>query len=145
MRPASRRSWCIGQTEPVRVVFMAYRNTPALSRHELAGVGRQSSLAEGELPDNSLAAAGMTGRPDAGARQEDRRGRGGRLGRVGVEQARQVAAEALLVDAEWAAPEPIAAETVTVGPGRADDHSDRTPEPQRFLFSWAGVQRRPLP
>ena len=27
MRQASRRSWRIGQTEPVQVVFMAYRNT----------------------------------------------------------------------------------------------------------------------
>ena len=26
MRQASRHSWRIGQTEPVRVVFMAYRN-----------------------------------------------------------------------------------------------------------------------
>ena len=26
-RQASRRSWRIGQTEPVKVVFMAYRNT----------------------------------------------------------------------------------------------------------------------
>ncbi len=27
MRQASRRSWRIGQTRPVKVVFMAYRNT----------------------------------------------------------------------------------------------------------------------
>ena len=27
MRQASRRSWRVGQTEPVQVVFMAYRNT----------------------------------------------------------------------------------------------------------------------
>ena len=27
MRQASRRSWRIGQTQPVQVVFMAYRNT----------------------------------------------------------------------------------------------------------------------
>jgi len=27
MRRASRRSWPIGQAEPVKVVFMAYRNT----------------------------------------------------------------------------------------------------------------------
>ena len=27
MRQASRSSWRIGQTQPVQVVFMAYRNT----------------------------------------------------------------------------------------------------------------------
>ena len=27
VRQASRRSWRIGQTQPVQVVFMAYRNT----------------------------------------------------------------------------------------------------------------------
>ena len=27
MRQASRRSWRIGQTRPVKVVFMSYRNT----------------------------------------------------------------------------------------------------------------------
>ena len=50
MRQASRRSWRIGQTEPVKVVFMAYRNT------------LQASLAvEGELPADGLAAFGDDG------------------------------------------------------------------------------------
>ena len=59
-------------------------------------------------------------------------------------QAQQVAAEAeaLLVDAEWAAPEPVAVEVPTNG----NDHTalpvggsadDEPPEPQRSLFSWA--------
>ena len=53
-------------------------------------------------------------------------------------QAQQVAAdaEALLVDAEWAAPEPVAAEVVAVEAG-ADAGRDDAPEPQRTLFSWA--------
>jgi len=47
------------------------------------------------------------------------------------EQARQVAAEAetLLVDAEWAAPEPLTVDAET------DDRRDDTPESQRTLFS----------
>ena len=53
-------------------------------------------------------------------------------------QAQQVAAdaEALLVDAEWAAPEPVAAEAVAVEAG-ADAGRDDAPEAQRTLFSWA--------
>ena len=37
---------------------------------------------------------------------------------------------------EWAAPEPVAAEGVTVG-ADADDRRDDAPERQRSLFSWA--------
>ena len=44
-------------------------------------------------------------------------------------------AEALLVDAGWAAPEPVAVEPVTVEVG-ADDRR-AAPEPRRTLFSWA--------
>ena len=53
-------------------------------------------------------------------------------------QAQQVAAEAeaLLVDAEWAAPEPVAVEAVAVGVG-GNERRDDAPEPQRSLFSWA--------
>ena len=53
-------------------------------------------------------------------------------------QARQVAAdaEALLVDAEWRAPEPVAAEVVT-GAAAADDRREDASEPHRTLFSWA--------
>ena len=51
-------------------------------------------------------------------------------------QAQQVAAEAeaLLVDAEWAAPELVADEGAVVG---ADADRDDPGEPQRSLFSWA--------
>ena len=60
-------------------------------------------------------------------------------------QAQQVAAEAeaLLVDAEWRAPEPVAVVEVHAnGNGRTGlpvggNAEDETPERQRSLFSWA--------
>ena len=60
-------------------------------------------------------------------------------------QAQQVAAEAeaLLVDAEWAAPEPVAVAVHAEGNGRAalpaggNAGDDDAPERQRSLFSWA--------
>ena len=62
MRQASRRSWRIGQTEPVQVVFMAYRNTLQADALQLVAKKLQSSLAvEGELPDDGLAAYGDDG------------------------------------------------------------------------------------
>ncbi len=138
MRQASRRSWRIGQTEPVQVVFMAYRNTLQADALKLVAQKLQSSLAvEGELPEDGLAAYGddgddlmlalarkiVAGEEDAGSVESV------------FEQARQVAseAEALLVDAEWRAPEP---ETVLDGTSVAVAN-DEAPEPQRSLFSWA--------
>ena len=57
MRQASRRSWRIGQTQPVRVVFMSYRNTLQADALKLVAKKLQSSLAvEGELPEDGLAA-----------------------------------------------------------------------------------------
>ncbi|MYI86486.1 MAG: hypothetical protein F4081_06810, partial [Dehalococcoidia bacterium] len=62
MRQASRRSWRIGQTEPVQVVFMAYRNTLQADALKLVAQKLQSSLAvEGELPEDGLAAYGDDG------------------------------------------------------------------------------------
>ena len=59
MRQASRRSWRIGQTQPVQVVFMAYRNTLQADALKLVAKKLQSSLAvEGELPEDGLAAYG---------------------------------------------------------------------------------------
>ncbi len=101
--PASRRSWRIGQTEPVQVVFMAYRNTLQADALQLVAKKLQRSLAvEGELPEDGLAAYGDDGddlmlalarKIDGG--EED----AGSVESV-FEQARQVAAdaEALLVD-----------------------------------------------
>ena len=62
MRQASRRSWRIGQTRPVRVVFMAYRNSLQADALKLVARKLQSSLAvEGELPEDGLAAYGDDG------------------------------------------------------------------------------------
>ena len=62
MRQASRRSWRIGQKRPVKVVFMAYRNTLQADALKLVAKKLQSSLAvEGELPEDGLAAYGDDG------------------------------------------------------------------------------------
>ena len=59
VRQASRRSWRIGQTRPVKVVFMSYRNTLQADALKLVAKKMQSSLAvEGELPEDGLAAYG---------------------------------------------------------------------------------------
>ena len=140
MRQASRRSWRIGQTEPVQVVFMAYRNTLQADALQLVAKKLQSSLAvEGELPEDGLAAYGDDG--DDLMLALARKIVAGDEDADSVEsvfaQAQQVAAEAeaLLVDAEWRAPEPVAAEVVAVGAG-ADERHDDAGEPQRTLFSW---------
>ncbi len=140
MRQASRRSWRIGQTEPVQVVFMAYRNTLQADALQLVAKKLQSSLAvEGELPEDGLAAYGDDGddlmlalaRKIVAGEEDD-----GSVESV-FAQAQQVAAEAeaLLVDTEWAAPEPVAVEAVPVpaGAGEPRDVGER----QRSLFSWA--------
>ena len=160
MRQASRRSWRIGQTRPVKVVFMAYRNTLQADALKLVAQKLQSSLAvEGELPEDGLAAYGDTGDDlmMALARKlvldPDRGLVSGETDDEAVEdiflEAQQVAADAesLLVDADWRPiepmPEPLAPpvgatvdaeSTVAVIP--CEHHSVDAPE-QRDLFSWA--------
>ena len=141
MRQASRRSWRIGQTQPVQVVFMAYRNTLQADALKLVAKKLQSSLAvEGELPEDGLAAYGDEG--DDLMLALARKIVAGEEDADSVEsvfaQAQQVAAEAeaLLVDDGWRSPEPVTAEVVAVEAG-ADAGHDDTPEPQRTLFSWA--------
>ncbi len=59
MRQASRRSWRIGQTQPVKVVFMVYQGTLQADALKLIARKMQSSLAvEGELPEEGLVAYG---------------------------------------------------------------------------------------
>ncbi|MDE0614541.1 MAG: DEAD/DEAH box helicase [bacterium] len=148
MRQASRRSWRIGQTEPVKVVFMAYRNTLQADALTLVAKKLQSSLAvEGELPEDGLAVFGDDGddlmlalaRKIVAGEEED-----GSVESV-FEQARQVAAEAeaLLVDEGWHAPEPaiVEADAVAAAATAPDSHDD-APEPQRTLFSWAEFMAR---
>ena len=83
-----RRSWLFGQTCPVKVVFMAYRNTLQADPLKLVAKKLQSSLAvEGELPEDGLAAYGDDGDDlkMALARQVHKRGGGRRRdGGVGL-------------------------------------------------------------
>ena len=160
MRQASRRSWRIGQTRPVRVVFMSYRSTLQAEALRLVAKKLQSSLAvEGELPEDGLAAYGddgddlmmalarkiVSGEEDEAETVEEV-----------FAQAREAESEAeeLLVDVDWRpveingnghhdALEPTV-ELVTVdgnapvpvnGNG-ANGHQDDE-ESQRSLFSWA--------
>ena len=62
MRQASRRSWRIGQDQPVKVVYMAYSDTIQAEALKLVAKKLQSSLAvEGDLPEDGLATYGDTG------------------------------------------------------------------------------------
>ena len=102
------------------VVFMAYRNTLQADALKLVAKKLQSSLAvEGEFPEDADSVESV------------------------FAQAQQVAAdaEALLVDVEWAAPEPVVVEVHANGNGRTalppgGKADDETPERQRSLFSW---------
>ena len=117
---------------------MAYRNTLQADALKLVAKKLQSSLAvEGELPEDGLAAYGDDG--DDLMLALARKIVAGEEDADSVEsvfaQAQQVAAEAeaLLVDAEWAAPEPVAVQIST----GANDRDDEAPGRQRTLFSWA--------
>ncbi len=166
MRQASRRSWRIGQTRPVKVVFMSYRNTLQADALKLVAKKLQSSLAvEGELPEDGLVAYGddgddlmmalarkiVSGDEDDAETVEDV-----------FAQARdaEAASEEFLVDDGWKVVE-IEPEAVSVnGKGHHDangigpsvelvlgnghhsnengnGHHDEAPEPQQSLFSWA--------
>ena len=140
MRQASRRSWRIGQTRPVKVVFMAYRNTLQADALKLVAKKLQSSLAvEGELPEDGLAAYGDEGddlmlalaRKIVNGDTEDE----AETVESVFAQARDAEAqgEELLVDDGWKLPE-VEPETVGVN---GNGHHDENPEPQQTLFSWA--------
>ena len=163
VRQASRRSWRIGQTRPVKVVFMSYRNTLQADALKLVAKKMQSSLAvEGELPEDGLAAYGDDGddmmmalaRRIVSGDEEDTE----TMEEV-FAQARNAESEAeeLLVDDGWKVVE-VEPETISVnGNGHHDDlfgptvelvpvngrhangngHHDEADEPQQTLFSWA--------
>ena len=134
MRQASRRSWRIGQTRPVRVVFMAYRNSLQADALKLVAKKLQSSLAvEGELPEDGLAAYGDDGddlmmalaRKIVSGDEEDE----AETVEEAFAQARdaEASAEELLVDDDWKAVE-IEPETIVVnGNGHHDDPFDIGP------------------
>ena len=156
MRQASRRSWRIGQTRPVKVVFMSYRNTLQADALKLVAKKLQSSLAvEGELPEDGLAAYGDEGddlmielarKIVNGEADEDQES---------VEavfaQAREAEAEGeeLLVDEGWHAVEPETAEAhrngtapsieVVAANGHlsADEAVAEPAEPEQEVLTWA--------
>ena len=142
MRQASRRSWRIGQTRPVKVVFMSYRNSLQADALKLVARKLQSSLAvEGELPEDGLAAYGDDGddimmalarKIVNGEEQDD-----AETVEAVFAQARdaEAVAEELLVDEGWKAVEvePTVVETHRNGNG----HHDGAPETQQSLFSRA--------
>ena len=166
MRQASRRAWRIGQTRPVKVVFMAYRNTLQADALKLVAKKLQSSLAvEGELPEDGLAAYGDDGddlmmalaRRIVSGDEEDE----AETVEAVFAQARdaEATAEEYLVDDDWKLVE-VEPEAVN-GNGHHDDgigptvdlvlgngrlpvngngtngHHDEAPEPQQSLVSWA--------
>ncbi|MCY4620194.1 MAG: hypothetical protein OXD50_16850, partial [Chloroflexi bacterium] len=152
MRQASRRSWRIGQTQPVKVVFMAYRNTLQADALKLVAQKLQSSLAvEGDLPEDGLAAYGDTG--DDLMMALARKLISGETDSEPVEdifrEAQQVAAdaEALLVDDGWERLEPHQdeAELASRAPAECSVAIELVPcgghhglpETQQELFSWA--------
>ena len=141
MRQASRRSWRIGQTRPVKVVFMSYKNTLQADALKLVAKKLQSSLAvEGELPEDGLAAYGDDGddlmmalarKIVSGDEEEDE----AETMEEVFAQARnaEAASEEFLVDDGWKVVE-VEPEAVEVN---GNGHSDEAPEPQQSLFSWA--------
>ena len=129
VRQASRRSWRIGQTRPVKVVFMSYRNTLQADALKLVAKKMQSSLAvEGELPEDGLAAYGDDGddmmmalaRRIVSGEEEDE----AETMEEVFAQARNAESEAeeLLVDDGWKLVE-VEPETVSVN-GNGNGHHD---------------------
>ena len=129
VRQASRRSWRIGQTRPVKVVFMSYRNTLQADALKLVAKKMQSSLAvEGELPEDGLAAYGDDGddmmmalaRKIVSCDEEDE----AETMEEVFAQARNAESEAeeLLVDDGWKVVE-VEPETVSVN-GNGNGHHD---------------------
>ena len=140
MRQASRRSWRIGQTRPVKVMFMVYEKTIQTEALKLVAKKMQSSLAvEGELPEEGLIAFGDDGQDliMTLARQivnETEFQSGDSLENI-FARAREAEQEAerYLVDDEW--------HTVK---GTADA-ADKPPKPaEKSMFSWREFTSQPL-
>ena len=131
MRQASRRSWRIGQTRPVKVVFMSYKNTLQADALKLVAKKLQSSLAvEGELPEDGLAAYGDDGddlmmalaRKVVSGDEEDA---DAETVEAALAQARdaEVSAEELLVDDGWKLVE-VEPEAIAVNGNGTNGHHD---------------------
>ena len=155
LRQASRRSWRIGQTRPVQVVYLAARQTLQADALTLVAKKLQSSLAvEGQLPEDGLAAYGddgddlllalarqiVSGEADAAEPVE---------AVFAQAQAATADAEALLVDEGWqvVAPEPAEIEAPAKGANDTGEaaaaingkrrHGVAKTAPQQEPFSWA--------
>ena len=153
MRQASRRSWRIGQTRPVKVVFMAYRGTLQADALKLVAKKLQSSLAvEGELPEDGLAAYGDDGDDIMLALARKIVNGEGEEEAESVEEAfaqardAETVSEELLVDEGWhaveveAEPEQVVVHRNGTGPAEETPWSnghDEAIETQQSLFSWA--------
>ena len=148
MRQASRRSWRIGQTRPVKVVFMVYENTIQTEALRLVAKKMRSSLAvEGELPEEGLIAFGDDGQDMIMtlARQivnETEFQSGNSLENI-FARAREAEQEneQYLVDDEWhttqAEMEPDETEEPEAAP--------KKPEPaQQSVFSWTEFMAEPV-
>ena len=163
MRQASRRSWRIGQRRPVKVVFMAYRNSLQADALKLVAKKLQSSLAvEGELPEDGLAAYGDDGddlmlalaRRIVSGDEEDAAETVEAVFAAARRDA-EAASEEYLVDDGWqiieVEPEAIAVNgngrheaigptvELVLGKGRRDEAD----ELQQSLFSWAEFMAEP--
>ena len=172
MRQASRRSWRIGQRRPVKVVFMAYRNSLQADALKLVAKKLQSSLAvEGELPEDGLAAYGDDGddlmlalaRRIVSGDEEDET----ETVEAVFAKARdaEAAGEEYLVDDGWKLAE-VEPEAIAVNgngrheaigadgrarprqrpprqPGTGTVIRDETPAPQQSLYSWAEFMAEP--
>ena len=154
------RSWRIGQTRPVRVVFMAYRNSLQADALKLVAKKLQSSLAvAGELPEDGLAAYGDDG-DDLMLALARKIGNGEEEDEETVEaafaQARdaEAVAEELLVDEGWRTfevePEIVEADNGANGAGAAvevvmanghlpaeEPNEAKADEPEQAVLTWA--------
>ena len=151
MRQASRRSWRIGQDQPVKVVFMVYDGTIQTDALKLVAKKMQSSLAvEGELPEEGLTTFGDDGQDliMTLAKQivnEDGFQAGGSLENI-FTKAREAEEESerYLVDDSWDIPAP-APEPEQIDLEPEPKQVDLEPEPaQPSTFSWTEFMAKPV-
>lgn len=133
LRQASRRSWRLGQAQPVEVTFLAYEGTlQAEALGLVAAKTRASLMVEGELPEEGLAALGgdggdvylalarrlADGEDGAGQRRQSLEALFGEARRD------EEAADELFVAGDWG--------------GDADEEAERIPDPFEAIPAAAG-------
>ena len=123
MRQASRRSWRIGQHQPVEVTYFVYEETLQAEALALVAAKMRSALmVEGELPEEGLAALEGDGQDMfvALARQlTEGRVQDGQSLEALFAQAQAVEADAdgYLVEGVWEAPDDVGPAAVLTSPG----------------------------